>query len=80
VGKGYLYREVLDHVIIRNERHLRRVPQSYLRYYHRWRTHLSQMTGCPHPRLTQRLGAGVIAVPEVGGLHHHYDDERRAAS
>jgi hypothetical protein len=33
VGKGYLYREVLDHVIILNERHLWRVLQSYLRYY-----------------------------------------------
>jgi hypothetical protein len=29
VGKEYLYREVLDHVISLKERHLRRVPQSY---------------------------------------------------
>jgi putative transposase len=79
VGRGYVYREVLDHVIILNERHLRRVLQSYLRYYYQWQTHLSLMMDCPHPRPTQRLGVGrVIAVPEVGGLHHH--DERRAAS
>jgi hypothetical protein len=39
------------------------------------------MMDCPHPRPTQWLGVGrVIAVPEVGGLHHHYDYERRAAS
>jgi putative transposase len=75
---GSIRREVLDHVIILNERHLRRVLQAYLGYYHQWRTHLSLMMDCPHPRPTQPLGGGkVIAVPEVGGLHHHY--ERRAA-
>jgi putative transposase len=76
---GSIRREVLDHVIILNERHLRFVLQSYLRYYHQWRTHLSLMMDCPYPRPIQRLGMGkVMAVPEVGGLHHHY--ERRAAS
>jgi hypothetical protein len=48
VGSGDLYPEVLDHVIILNERHLRRVPQSYLRYYRLWRTHLSLMMDCPY--------------------------------
>ena len=71
--------EVLDHVIILNEWHLRRVLQAYLGYYHRWRTHLSLMMDCPHPRPIQPLGMGkVMAVPEVAGLHHHY--ERRTAS
>jgi putative transposase len=79
VGKAYLYREVLDHVIVLNARHLRRVLQSYLRYYRRWRTHLPLMTDCPHVHLTQQLGVGrITAVPEVGGLHHH--DGRRAAT
>jgi putative transposase len=76
---GSIRREVLDHVIILNERHLRRVLQSYFRYYRRWRTHLSLMMDCPHPRPIQPPEVGkVMAVPEVGGLHHHY--ERRAAS
>jgi putative transposase len=75
---GSIRREVLDHVIILNERHLRRVLQAYLGYYHQWRTHLSLMMDCPEPRPIQPLGGGkVIAVPEGGGLHHHY--ERRAA-
>jgi len=70
-------REVLEHVIILNEQHLRCVLPSYLRYNHRWRTHLSLILECPHLCPIQRVGQ-VMAVPEVGGLHHHY--ERRAAS
>jgi hypothetical protein len=81
MGKGYPYREVLDHVIILNARHLRRVLQSYLRYYHPWRTHFSVMTDCPHAYLTQQLGVGrITAVPGVSALHHYYDYDRRAAS
>jgi hypothetical protein len=67
VGRGYVYQEVLDHVIILKELHPRRAPQSYLRYDHRRQMHLSLMMDCPHPRPIQRLGVGkVMAVPEVG--------------
>jgi putative transposase len=38
---GSLRRECLDHIVIFNERHLRRVLTSYIDYYHRTRTHLS---------------------------------------
>jgi putative transposase len=76
---GSIRREVLDHMIILNERHLRRVLHAYLGYYHRWRTHLSLTMDCPHPRPVQSPEVGkVMAVPEVGGLHHHY--EHRVAS
>jgi transposase InsO family protein len=75
---GSIRRECLDHVIVLNEDHLRRVLSSYFSYYHRWRTHLSLAMDCPEPRRIQGVEAGeVIEVPEVGGLHHHY--ERRAA-
>jgi putative transposase len=61
-----------------NEDHLRRVLRSHFTYYHRWRTHLSLDMDCPEPRGIQDAKAGKITeVPEVGGLHHHY--ERRAA-
>jgi transposase InsO family protein len=33
-------RECLDHVIVLNERHLRRILRSYFAYYHQARTHL----------------------------------------
>jgi len=71
-------REVLHHVIILNERHLKRILASYVAYYHRFRTHLSLAMDCPEPRPVHPPDRGrVIAVPEVGGLHHHY--ERQAA-
>jgi putative transposase len=75
---GSIRRECLDHVIVLNERHLMRVLQTYLAYYHRWRTHLALDQDCLQPRPVHPPEQGkVIAIPEVGGLHHHY--ERRAA-
>jgi hypothetical protein len=41
-------------------------------------THLSLAMDCPQPRPVHSPARGkVVAVPEVGGLHHH--EERRAA-
>ena len=75
---GSIRRDCLNHVIIFNETHLRRVLSCYFRYYHRSRTHLSLDKDCPDPRSIQPPSAGkIVAFPEVGGLHHRY--ERRAA-
>jgi putative transposase len=75
---GSIRRECLDHVIIINERHLRRVLSSYVRYYHEWRTHLSLNKDCPETRPILPPAAGkIVAVAQLGGLHHRY--ERRAA-
>jgi len=75
---GSIRRECLDHLIVLNERHLRRVLASYLDYYHRSRTHLSLNKDSPVPRPIQPAEIGkVIAFPQVGGLHHRY--ERLAA-
>jgi putative transposase len=38
---GSIRLECLDHVIVLNENHLRRILKSYFEYYHRSRTHLS---------------------------------------
>jgi hypothetical protein len=75
---GSIRRECLDHVVIFNERHLRRVLSSYVDYYQRTRTHLSLDKNCPDPRPIQprRIGR-VVAIPQVGGLHHR--NERLAA-
>jgi transposase InsO family protein len=75
---GSIRRECLDPVMVFSEDHLRRFLTGYFRYYHRWRTHLSLGMDCPEPRpvLPPDQGA-VVAFPEVGGLHHHY--ERMAA-
>ena len=75
---GSIRRECLDHVIVFDECHLRRVLSAYFEYHHRTRTHLSLAKDCPESRPLQPLAAGtVVAFPQVGGLHHRY--ERRAA-
>ena len=75
---GSIRRECLDQVIVFSEGHLRRLLTSYFHYYHLWRTHLSLAMDSPDGRPVQPPDQGaVVAVPEVGGLHHHY--ERRAA-
>jgi hypothetical protein len=75
---GTLRRELLDHVIVLNEGHLRRRLCSYLRYYHASRTHLALQKDAPEPRAVEPPEHGqVVALPQVGGLHHRY--VRRAA-
>jgi transposase InsO family protein len=75
---GTLRRDCLDHVIALNECHLRRIVARYLDYYHDWRTHLSLSMDAPNSRTVHPPDRGrVVAFPELGGLHHHY--ERLAA-
>jgi transposase InsO family protein len=75
---GSIRRECLDHLIVINENHLRRVLSSYVDYYQRTRTHLSLDKDCPDARPIQPPNSSkVIAIPQVGGLHHRY--ERLAA-
>ena len=76
---GTLRRELLDHVVVVNERHLRRLLRRYVaEYYHPCRTHLSLDKDSPEPRSVEapEMG-GVVELPLVGGLHHRYS--RRAA-
>ena len=71
---GSIRCECLDHIVIFNERHLRRVLSSYVDYYHRTRTHLSLDKDCPDSRPIQPPPIGrVIAIPQVAGLHHRYE-------
>jgi transposase InsO family protein len=71
---GSIRRECLDDVIILNQQHLQRVLQSYVDYYHTWRPHRSLEMDAPEPRAVQRPEVGPVRkLPEVGGLHHHYE-------
>jgi hypothetical protein len=69
---GSIRRECLDHVIIINDRHLRRVLSSYFRYYHEARTHLSLNKDCPEtrpilpPPLAKSLPSRNSAVSTIG--------------
>ncbi len=75
---GTLRRDCLDHLIVLNERHLRRIVARYLDYYHDWRTHLSLSMDAPNPRIVRPPDQGrVVQFPDIGRLHHHY--ERLAA-
>ena len=75
---GTIRRELLDHVIVLNEAHLKRLLAGYLDYHHSSRTHQSLDGNAPRPREVEPPETGqVVAIPQVGGLHHRYT--RRAA-
>ena len=75
---GSIRRDCLDHVIVCNEQHLRRILRNYFDYYHSCRTHLSLNKDSPQPRSVEYAELGnIVALPRVGGLHHLY---RRAAA
>jgi putative transposase len=70
---GSIRRECLDHVIVFSVAHLRRILRDYFAYYHESRTHLSLDRNAPLPREVEPPSCGrVIAIPQVGGLHHRY--------
>jgi transposase InsO family protein len=72
---GTLRRELLDHVIVLDEEHLRRLLKDFVRYYHDDRTHLTLGKDCPHARpLEPRADEGnqVTGESRCGGLHHRY--------
>ena len=70
---GSIRRDCLDHVIVFNERHLRRILLDYFNYYHSCRTHLSLNKDSPKPRAVEPESLGdIVALPQVGGLHHRY--------
>jgi transposase InsO family protein len=71
---GTIRRECLDHVIIFGEAALYRQVKSFVAYYHESRTHLSLAKDSPEPRAVQLPELGrIVAIPQVGGLHHRYD-------
>jgi len=71
-------RECLDHLIVFSEASLYRHLRNFADYYHRSRTHLGLQKDTPESRPVQAPEAGrIVAIPEVGGLHHRY--QRRAA-
>jgi putative transposase len=63
-------RDLLDHVIVINERHLKRLLSEYVHYYHEERTHLALGKGTPGGRIRSAPRGRVIAQAKLGGLHH----------
>lgn len=72
---GSCRREMLDHVIVFNEGHLRRLIQDYISYYHEDRTHdgLGKDTPAMRPAVAKPdRRAHLVSMRRVGGLHHRY--------
>ncbi len=68
---GSVRRECLDHLIIFDEAHLRRVLRTYSDYYNHTRTHLSLDKNTPFARPILREGR-IKTIRHLGGLHHSY--------
>jgi len=72
---GSCRRDLLDHVIVLNERHLKRLMREYIRYYHEDRTHLGLAKDMPDGRLVERDSVRerrIQSFARLGGLHHRY--------
>jgi len=69
---GALRRELLDHVIVLNQRHLERLLREFIEgYYHPARPHQGLAGETPVPQAPSGRGT-LISVPVLGGLHHRY--------
>jgi len=72
---GNCRRELLDRVVVLNERHLRRLLRDYVDYYAGDRCHFALDKDAPEMRSVQprpSARARVVAHRRLGGLHHRY--------
>src|SRR5260370_41400025 len=65
---GSIRRECLDHIIVLDEEHLRRILKNYADYYNGVRTHRSLNKDAPVSRQVQR-SAVINSRPILAGLH-----------
>ena len=73
--------DCLDHVIVLNTSHLKRILSSYFTYYHNDRTHYRLEKDTPSGRSVKSKPAGsspITEMPRVGGLHHRYEWKQAA--
>jgi len=73
---GTFRREMLDHVIVLGEEHLRRVGHDYVTYYDEDRCHTTLDGDSPLGRPVRSRpssGARVVGLPRAGGNHHRYE-------
>jgi putative transposase len=71
---GSCKRELIDHVIVMDEGHLRRLVRDYVDYYNSERVH-TVLRDAPNGRpveIRPSDDSKVVGLPRVGGLHHRY--------
>jgi putative transposase len=87
---GTLRRDCLDHIIPLSEMHLRSIVREWMPHYNRARPHMALGGSVPEPnalypatpqqhRHELPSGAIIISKPVLGGLHHEYRLEAKAA-
>jgi hypothetical protein len=72
---GNYRRNVLNHVIVLNWRHLKRLLYEYVRYYHDDRTHHAQAKRTPAGGEVEKHtypGCKLVSISRPVGLHHRY--------
>ena len=73
---GSIRRECTDHIIVWNERHLKRILREYFNYYNGDRTHLGLAKDTPFDRQVSKRASvsdQLVELPRVGGLHNRYE-------
>ena len=73
---GSIRREILDHVVVLGERHLRHILRSYMTYYNDARTHLSLNKDAPIPREVQSIGQ-IFAKPHLDCITNTFGSDLR---
>jgi len=73
--------DLLNHVIIFSEEHLRRLLKEYVQYYNYDRCHLNLDRNTPMGRHVQKKlseSSKLHSLPRLGGLHHRYEWRKAA--
>jgi hypothetical protein len=74
---GIMRRDLLDHIIPFNERHLERLLKEYVDYYNNVRTHQALNGETPikstPPKRTTSKNTFLHSKPILGGLYHSYE-------
>ena len=70
---GGCRRDLLDHIVALNERHLKRLLSEYVRYHHEDRTHLGLEKETPDGRIRSVASGRILSQERLGGLHHRYN-------
>jgi putative transposase len=70
---GGCRRDLLDHIVALNERHLKRLLSEYVRYHHEDRKHLGLEKETPDRRIRSLASGRILSQERLGGLHHRYN-------